>query len=132
MELAIPNCATRGRIMFYGFRTTEDWLIDYAITHRATYGIRVTESRILNLHYALNILQRQTGINQLRVKTVLPENTPTCSPRKPTNRSFAGSWASHRRSLLQPRQFISQATESGAGGPFEEDSEWRRTEVVDQ
>ena len=62
--------------MFYGFRTTENWLVDYAITHRATYGIRVTEPRILNIHYALNILQRQTGVNQLRLKTVLPENTP--------------------------------------------------------
>ena len=34
------------------------------------------KSRILNLDYALNILKRQTGINQLRPKTVLPENAP--------------------------------------------------------
>ncbi|KIJ93317.1 hypothetical protein K443DRAFT_402849 [Laccaria amethystina LaAM-08-1] len=59
MELALPNWPARGRIMFYGFRTTENWLIDYAITHRATHGIH-----------------RQTGIYQLRLKTVLPENTP--------------------------------------------------------
>ena len=76
MELAILNWPTRDRIMFYGFRTTEDWLIDYAITHRAAYGVHVTESPIMNLRYALNILHRQTGIYQLRLKTVLPENKP--------------------------------------------------------
>lgn len=80
MELTIPHYETMGRIMFYGFKTTEDWLIDYAITHRATYGIRVTEFGILNLQNALYILQRQTGINQLRLKSVLPENTPIPPP----------------------------------------------------
>jgi hypothetical protein len=71
----------QNQLMFYGIRTTENWLINYAITHGDAFGIPAIdlEDKIFKLHYATRILQEQTGIDQLEFRSVdaaRHKNTP--------------------------------------------------------
>jgi hypothetical protein len=75
--------------MFYGIKTTEDWLISYAKTHAGAYDNIACHSQddMSSLYHATLILQSRTGINKLELRSVEavpsqhPEgNGPSLSP----------------------------------------------------
>ena len=88
MQLSIPQRETNGRRLFYGIETSEAWLIEYTKTHRKSHGLSVSMSVILNLSEALQLLQRHSGVHTLRIKTVLPENSPIPPARKDAQQSL--------------------------------------------
>lgn len=88
MQLTIPQIETNGRRMFYGIETTEEWLIEYTKTYRRDQGLPISMSGLLNLSDALLLLQRHSGVNTLRIKSVLPENAPIPPARKGTQQTL--------------------------------------------
>jgi len=81
MNISIPRCKTKGQILYYGFKVTEDWLINHTITHRDTYDIPFSEFNLINLYHSRSVLRRQTGIKQLSLEQILPENPPVLPPK---------------------------------------------------
>lgn len=79
MPLTIP-AETHGRVMFYGFETTEDWLAQYTEANRAAYHIP-SKGRLFDLNYALWILQKRSGICKLKYAKVFSNNAPIPSGR---------------------------------------------------
>ena len=65
MNINLPRSK---RIMCYGIETSKDWLVNYVKTHRDAYDIPICTSSVFNIQYAIDILQIQTGIQQLTTR----------------------------------------------------------------
>jgi hypothetical protein len=87
IQLTIPQLITHGRRMYFGFETTEKWLIEYAKTEfrKRGYTPNPPPSDLLYMSESLQLLQDHSGIHHVRVKSVFPQGT-RIPPRPKDNR----------------------------------------------
>jgi hypothetical protein len=79
MDLIIPKSNTDGRRLYFGFKVTESWLIEYAKEEFRKYDpANMPISKLLLLYEATLQLQHNSGVRKVRLKPVLP--LPTSTP----------------------------------------------------
>ena len=82
MQVTRPShCHTNGRIYFYGYDITLDWLVDYTKTHWKDHA---GKDRLALMGVAIQFLKTHTGIHTLTYRSALVDSTA------PTNRSIDG------------------------------------------
>jgi hypothetical protein len=84
MQLTIPQWITHGRRMYFGFETTEEWLMEYAQMHfRNRGGVQnPPPSDLLLMTGSLQLLEEHSGIHPIRVKSVYPQGAHIPPPPK--------------------------------------------------
>lgn len=73
-----PNCHR----MFYGFKTSTGWLVEYAKKHWDTNISPACDSDIINMNRSIELLERHSGARNVRIKIVIPQGVPIPPARR--------------------------------------------------
>jgi hypothetical protein len=84
MHLAIPQIISHGRRIYFGFETTEEWLIEYSKSEfrKRGYAPNPPPSDLFHMSESLQLLQEHSGIHPVRVKSVFPQGARIPPPPK--------------------------------------------------
>ena len=72
MRLPLPPLETDGRVCFYGFAVTTEWLVDYANTHWNNAG---QYDKFAKVSTAIKLLRRESSIQGLQFEAALVDRT---------------------------------------------------------
>jgi len=73
--VALPKTAADGRISFYGYDITAEWVLNYAETH---YKIAKEQDKLAKASIGAQLLKIHTGIKSLHFESALVD--PTAPP----------------------------------------------------
>lgn len=74
--------------MYYGIETTRVWLVKYTQKYWNHKDFPASNSVAINLNRAIELLERHSGARGLRIKTVIPIDTPLPPARKGTRQTL--------------------------------------------
>jgi hypothetical protein len=90
IDLTVPQTNTYGRPMYYGFETTEEWLVEYTKVEyrRRRYVPDPPRSDFLLLCDSLRKLQEKSGVRRVKIKSVFPQGASIRPPPKDNRQIF--------------------------------------------